>query len=482
MSVAKLHDDDNSNRWTGRHIHFVTGRLAEHALRKVLDRTAAEVGFRYSIDVLPITVAALMTPEWIAKRLKILEAAEFVLVPGYCDGDLAPIEAVARVPVQRGPRDLRMLPEFLGKSCVVSDYGSYDIEILAEINHAPKLTLPELLAEAARLRAAGADLIDVGCEPGEPWSGVGTTVAALRAEGHRVSIDSLDPTEIGAAVKAGAELVLSVNAGNREAAPDWGCPVVVIPDDPASGAGLDATIEFLAGAGVPLLIDPVLSPIGFGFAESLQGYLRCRQKYPDAEMLMGIGNLTELTEVDSAGVNLLLLAICQELGIRHVLTTEVIGWARSSVRECNAARRLVHHAVQQQVLPKHLDSGLVMLRDPRVPEFGAEELAVLAESIRDNNFRILLDGGRIHLLSHAMHLEGTDPFLLFEQLAARSPSNLDPAHAFYLGYEMAKASIALHLGKDYRQDEALRWGLLTVEERHHRLKRGRGEKGQIADG
>ena len=32
-------------------------------------------------------------------------------------------------------------------------------------------------------------------------------------------------------------------------------------------------------------------------------------------MLMGIGNLTELTAADSTGVNALLIAICQELGI-----------------------------------------------------------------------------------------------------------------------------------------------------------------------
>ena len=44
------------------HIHFVTGRLAEHALARVVAQTAATAGFAYSIDVLPITVAALMTP------------------------------------------------------------------------------------------------------------------------------------------------------------------------------------------------------------------------------------------------------------------------------------------------------------------------------------------------------------------------------------------------------------------------------------
>ncbi|MCE9548739.1 MAG: dihydropteroate synthase, partial [Planctomycetia bacterium] len=348
----------------------------------------------------------------------------------------------------------------------------YDIEILAEINNAPQLTLAQILAEAQRLKGDGADLIDVGCDPGGTWVGVAEAVAALRAAGHRVSIDSLNPAEIGPAVKAGAELVLSVNRSNREAAKDWGCRVVVIPDDPATGAGMDETIEYLAAAGVPLVLDPVLSPIGFGFTESLQRYIDCRRRYPDAEMLMGIGNLTELTDVDSAGVNVLLLGICQELGIRQVLTTQVINWARTSVRECDAARRLVYHAVQRQTLPKHVDPRLVMLRDPETPSYGAEEIAHLAAAIKDHNYRLLVDDGRIHVLSGGGHLEGTDPFLLFDQLLQQRPKNLDASHAFYLGFELAKASVALTLGKDYRQDEALQWGLLTVDERLHRLRHG----------
>ena len=73
-----------------------------------------------------------------------------------------------------------------------------------------------------------------------------------------------------------------------------------MPDDPATLAGLDETVEFLAERGVPLRIDPVLEPIGFGFAASLGRYLEVRRRYPDAEMMMGIGNLTELTDADSA--------------------------------------------------------------------------------------------------------------------------------------------------------------------------------------
>ena len=50
-------------------------------------------------------------------------------------------------------------------------------------------------------------------------------------------------------------------------------------------------------------------------------------------MFMGIGNLTELTEADSTGINALLLGICVELKVRYVLTTEVIGWAKGAVKE-----------------------------------------------------------------------------------------------------------------------------------------------------
>ena len=44
---------------------------------------------------------------------------------------------------------------------------------------------------------------------------------------------------------AGAELVLSVNATNRDHAPDWGVEVVALPDRAGSLDGLEATAEFL---------------------------------------------------------------------------------------------------------------------------------------------------------------------------------------------------------------------------------------------
>src|SRR5262245_53499114 len=131
------------------HIHFVTGRLAEHALRPVVASLAERVGFAYTIDVLPITVAALMTPAWIARHVRIPQAATRGIVPGYCEGDLSPIQSLTTAAVDRGPRDLRDLDELFGQTNRrLEGYGGYDIKILAEINHAPRLPLAEILLQA----------------------------------------------------------------------------------------------------------------------------------------------------------------------------------------------------------------------------------------------------------------------------------------------------------------------------------------------
>jgi dihydropteroate synthase-like protein len=454
-----------------RKIHFVTGKLAANSLRETVERVATQVGFDYSVDVLPITVAALMTPDWIARHMQAIGDATEVLIPGYCAGDLSLLQLRAGVPVARGPCDLRALPEYFDPNAVpTADHQAFDIEILAEINHVPRLPLRQVLETAKQMSADGADLIDVGCEPGDPWLGVGECVAALREIGLRVSIDSFHPQEIDQAVAAGAELALSVNQANIARAVDWGCAVVVIPDDPASLAGLDASVEFLQRSNVPLRIDPVLDPIGCGFARSLGRYLEVRRRYPQAELLMGVGNLTELTDCDSAGINVLLLGFCQEVGIRSVLTTQVINWARTSVRECDLARRLVHYAVRHGVPPKNVDPRLVMLRDCRLYPHTAEDLDRLADEIKDENYRLFLDDDAIHVVSRKLHLVARDPFELFERLATERPHTVDPSHAFYLGFELAKAVTALTLGKEYRQDEALEWGMLTVAEKYHRLK------------
>ncbi len=384
------------------------------------------------------------------------------------------IQSLTTAQIIVGPKDIRDLGTLFGESNVKDDYGDYSIEILAEINYAPRLSLSELLSYAEQLCADGADIIDLGCEPGKRWHDVAHAVRLLREKDIRCSIDTFDTWEASEATKNGAELVLSVNETNLDAAKDWNAELVVIPSAEDQWLrSIHKVVEELEKRNQRYRIDSIWDPLGCGFFESLERYAQVRREFPQAKILMGTGNITELTDVDSAGVNVMLFAICEELRIGSILTTQVINWARSSVAECDIARRLVHYSQKHSLPPKRLDSRLVMLRDPRLRYYSQDAIESLAANIKDNNYRIIVDASQIHLISARVHIRGTDPFMMMDELLKLPESrNVDASHAFYLGFELSKAATALQLGKQYEQDVALNWGMLTVEEKHHRLKRG----------
>ena len=435
--------------------------------------------FEAAIAVMKITVAALMTTPWIARFLEVPADTDLVLLPGLVEGDTDILRQRYGVAVEKGPKDLREIPGYFGRAQAALEYGAYDIEILAEINNAPKLSREAIRAAADYFRASGADLIDIGCTPGVEFPSLGEVVRELRGAGLRVSVDSFEPREIRTAVEAGAELVLSLNSTNLDVARDLtgtGARVVAIPDFGQSIDTLPPTLEALERWNVKYLIDPVIEPIGFGFTASLERYAEIHRRYPDTPQMMGVGNLTELTSADSTGVNALLLAVCQETGVRAVLTTEVIPWARGAVREIDIARRLVYHAVRHHTLPKNVDDRLVTVKDPEILEYDEAELRQLHAAVKDSNFRIFTDRATITVFNDAIFVQGTDIQEIFAQL------DVDEAtHAFYLGRELARAKLAITLGKTYRQEGALRWGYLTppddVTSEHVKLTQRRRRPG-----
>jgi dihydropteroate synthase-like protein len=444
---------------------FVTGKLAAPALRDTLGR--AELPFGYDVAVMKITVAALMTTDWIARRLDVPEAVTRIVIPGMCEGEVGVLSERFGVPAEKGPADLKALPSWFGQADARESYGERDIRVFAEINHVPRLDVDRIFEVAEYYRDEGADVIDLGLSLGRDWLRDGPSVIAeLRAAGFELSIDTLDPDEILMADEAGVQYVLSLNGSNRHLAERLSATPVLIPDTPEDLDSLDATIAHLEKLGKPYLVDPIIEPIGVGFAASLGRYLEVRRRHPDAEMFMGIGNLTELTEADTTGVTAMLLGFCQEVGIRNVLTTEVIDWARGAVREAVIAAQLMHFAHARGTPPKHIDGRLLTIKDEELRPYAEAELREQHAQVTDPNYRIFVDADWIYVFNADRFVKGTDFNEIFDQLGVD-----EATHAFYLGKELMKATIARALGKNYRQESPLDWGYMTfVEPRRERVR------------
>ncbi|MGH2893893.1 MAG: DUF6513 domain-containing protein, partial [Solirubrobacteraceae bacterium] len=164
---------------------FVTGRLAEPALRSVL----SELDIGHQVAVMNISVAALMTPRWIARRLKVPPGVEDIVIPGLCDGDVDTLAQATGVAVRKGPADVRSLPEWYGRAAVRAELGPRDVRVFAEINDVQTLSRDQVIDRAEAYRADGADVIDLGLSLDRSWLAEGPpTIAALRERGLAVSI------------------------------------------------------------------------------------------------------------------------------------------------------------------------------------------------------------------------------------------------------------------------------------------------------
>jgi dihydropteroate synthase-like protein len=435
------------------HLLFLTGRLALPRLGKVLD-AMQPTPFTFEIRDIGVKVAALMTPDIIRRRLPQPLRADRVILPGRSRGDLDVLTAAFGVPFSRGPDDLKDLPEYFGRLGKPIDLSRHDVRIFAEIVEAPSLDVPGILARAATYRAAGADVIDIGCLPDTPFPHLEDSVIALRDAGYKVSVDSADSDELRRGGKAGADFLLSISEDTLDVLDGVASTPVLIPAQHGDLDSLLRAMDRLDAGGRTYLADPILDPIHFGFADSLVRYVELRRRRPGAPILMGTGNLTELTDADSNGVTAMLMGIVSELHITNVLVVQVSPHCRRAVRETDAARRLMFAAREQSSLPSQIDASLLSLHDRKPFPADAAEIADMAAAVADDNFRIEAAEDGVHIYSRQGHHVGADPFDLYPRLGVEN----DGGHAFYLGFELAKAHIAWQLGKRYVQDRPLDWG------------------------
>jgi dihydropteroate synthase-like protein len=364
------------------------------------------------------------------------------------------------------------------------------MRVIAEIVNAPTLELDQIRKRARYFEAEGADIIDIGMLANDPKPDrIGEILDAVRSSVDLpVSIDTLDPSEIEAAVSAGVDLVLSIDAGNMEAVASYvsDVPVVVLPSNMREGVLPRGAEERFAAMfnnmlqahelGImrviaDLVLEPALKP---GLLESLKAYQLFRQADENTPVLFGLGNATELIDVDSTGVNGLLTALAAEVGADLLFIPEHSPKARGSVRETVTASRMMFLAGRKDALPKDLGLDLLVLKEKRWVEWpydrSVEDATEVVSAEPDDDlewdmagwFRILVDREEEALV--AIHyMEADKPHLVVKGKDAREVYQTilrrglvgKYDHAAYLGKELMKAELALRLGRSYVQDDPL---------------------------
>ena len=436
------------------HILFLTGKLAEKSLCRILE-SMRPTEFTYEVRQLGVSVAALMTTRLIEKRLKDTGKADRVIIPGRCRGNIEELSKSFGITVERGPEELKDLPAYFSQQTKKTDLNHHDIQIFAEIVDAPNMPVDDIAERARIYRKDGANIIDLGCLPDTPFPHLKEAVQALKSEGFRVSVDSHAPEDLITGGRAGADYLLSLNENTLWIMEEVDSVPVIIGNRPTDVASLYRAIGKLMKKDKRFIADAILDPIHFGFTESIARYRNLRRRCPEIEIMMGVGNLTELTHADSSGTNALLLGIMSELNIRYLLTTEVSEHCQCAVRETDLARRIMYASRLDGIPPKGYDDGLMALHERNPFPYDTTEIKEIAATVKDPNFRIQVSEKGIHTYNRdGLHIS-TDPYQVYPQLHVEN----DGGHAFYLGVEHARAQIAWQLGKRYQQDEELEWGV-----------------------
>jgi len=518
----------------GLKVLLITGLLAE----KTVERYAKESTAETRVLALKVPVAALLSPEQIAKALTKNDAREFdvILVPGLIRGDTAAIADSTGTPTFKGPRyaaDLPTVLDSLGRvklstltpacdllreelqqkalqelaaaeknrdvllqkpsNMLIGELAvgkDFPMRVLAEIVDAALMPIDEIQRLARHFVKMGADVIDVGMVAGEsrPSDAKRAVAAVKNAVNVPVSVDTLDPDEIREAVAAGADLILSADAGNLEQIAPFAADVavVVIPTNQREGyfptkaedrvRFLEEIITKARKLGMKRLIaDLILEPSNV--LESMVAFRDFAVRNPDVPLFVGVSNVTELFDADSAGVNALLALLASEVNASMLLATEKSSKAQGTVREEAVAAKMMFLAKRRGSVPKDLGLDLLVLKDKRKHEEAYDKALETEAQVTVANeeptpaaldpkgvFRIMIDRDAETIVAlHFATGETAKPSNIVRGKTAEAVyakivemklvTRLD--HAAYLGSELAKAEVALKTGKEYIQDRQL---------------------------
>jgi dihydropteroate synthase-like protein len=355
----------------------------------------------------------------------------------------------------------------------------FPMRVLAEIANAPLLSDNDLLRRADYFVRSGADMVDIGMIAGENLEARIPGMVKLLKE-HldvAVSIDTLNPIEIKSAVESGVDMVLSLDHGNYEEVIPYleeeNIPAVILPTNfsknwvPETVDDRVKSIEELRKKcnKIDILADLILDPINSrSIVDSIIACDRFKEKNSEP-LFFGVGNVTELLDADSVGVNALLSGIAMELGASVLFTPEESGKTVGSVKELAVSSDMMFLAKNRDSIPKDLGINLVLFKDKRKPDIILEELDVPVVRAEEDykfqhdsagSFKIMVEEGQIKAIHYLktvpqIAMIGETAKAVYDEILRRGLiSRME--HATYLGSELEKAEIAAKLGKNYVQD------------------------------
>jgi dihydropteroate synthase-like protein len=489
-------------------ILVATGKLAEGTVRKA-------VGTKARTIVLDIDIAAFITPRKLLEAVKKQNPQkhyDIIFVPGLVSGDFSKAAQELGSKIYLGPKhayDLGYVLDFVGKiefstkipacelladvrkklalekveqietacdplMCIkdVKLGGGSRMKVLAEIVDATGMESSALKKKILAFVNRGADMIDLGASLNATPDDVKRTIrTARKVTTLPISIDTLEPALLTRAIETGVDLVLSLDSNNLDEigpmAASADVAVVIIPD---SCEGLDSLVKNIKKAkelGIKKIIaDPVLDPIGHGITSSIVRYYEFHKLFPEIPVFFGAGNVTELLDVDSLGVNATLCGIAADLGASILFTPEYSNKTQGSIRELKIASQMMILATERQSSPKDLGIDLMILKEKRrrtdasmpgkyteakerrmwkTDPAGSVRIGIIPDEERTGEGLIVAE-------HETSAIVGTNAREVLDTLMDMElVSTLE--HAGYLGRELKKAEIALKFNRSYAQDD-----------------------------
>lgn len=496
---------------------LVTGSIAYNMVLEIANKISDDK-WRIHVLRLPIPVAAMMTADYLLRELPRymdeIAGADLIIVPGQAKGDMSLVGRELGVKVVKGTLyayDIPLMLEAVKKGMELSPLEPADNIIISE-----KRRLDESLLESLKENARKDYYFKIGDIPvskhypiifaevyfegdvnktimmaekfavvadvlifGFPINTPSGTVLDVLNRAYSVlrkpvGIDTPNIEVACDALSVGLDVYLSFTSKSLRSICGWDkeTAVVVVPESAESSfRDLREAVKLAAESGIEkIIIDPVLSPPMLGLTNSISRYIEAKRVFPDKPLLMGVGNVTELIDADSPGVNALLASIGVELGVEIYLTTEHSPKTRGAVSELRRALDMSLLARERKTPPKDLSINLLMLKDKKKkappPPLHIDVFASkTGESKVDPRgfFKIHVDHDKGLIIVEHYNLgssspdiviAGKEPYKILYEIRERGLVS-EETHYWYLAIELEKAQIALKTGKEYIQDRDL---------------------------